>query len=212
MRIQGLRRKLFAIAALLWRGMMQHLRRPQIRTINFIVRSPMPTKPLDRLMFVQGGRCFFCEQPLPKAEASVEHLLASANGGSNSDENCVACCKAVNALFGSMSLKEKIQVVLKQKGQFKCPNGMPAAKAKQLHGAKVKASAAKKTMPDSFAMVVANLEQRGNARPRTLKALMRAIATLFPKDTAEAEITSLVVQLQTAGKVTVTENKVTYAL
>jgi len=38
------------------------------------------------------------------------------------DENCVACCKAVNALLGSMSLKEKIQVVLNQQGQFKCPN------------------------------------------------------------------------------------------
>ncbi|MGL6334488.1 HNH endonuclease [Aeromonas jandaei] len=61
-------------------------------------------------MFVQGGLCFFCKQPLPKTEASVEHLLASANGGSNSDENCVACCKAVNRLLGSMSLKEKFQV------------------------------------------------------------------------------------------------------
>ena len=78
-------------------------------------------------MFVQGGLCFFCKQPLPKAEASVEHLLAGANGGSNKDENCVACCKAVNALLGSMSLKEKFQVVLNQKGQFKCPNGVGAA-------------------------------------------------------------------------------------
>lgn len=34
-----------------------------------------------------------------KAEASVEHLRASANGGGNNDENCVACCKAVNALL-----------------------------------------------------------------------------------------------------------------
>lgn len=89
----------------------------------------MPTKPLDRLMFAQGGICFFCKKPLPKSEASVEHLVASANGGSNSDENCVACCKAVNALLGSMSLKEKIQVVLNQKGQFKCPNGTGSAKA-----------------------------------------------------------------------------------
>src|SRR3954471_8737843 len=82
----------------------------------------MPTRPLDRLMFAQGGLCFFCKQPLTKADASVEHLMASANGGSNGDENCVACCKAVNALLGSMSLKAKFQVVLNQKGQFKCPN------------------------------------------------------------------------------------------
>ena len=67
----------------------------------------MPTKPLDRLMFAQGKSCFFCKALLPQSEASVEHLVASANGGGNSDENCVACCKALNALFGSMSLKEK---------------------------------------------------------------------------------------------------------
>ena len=79
-------------------------------------------------MFVQGGFCFFCKQPLPKFEASVEHLQASANGGNNNDENCVACCKAVNALLGSMSLKEKFQVVLNQKGQFKCPNGAGTVK------------------------------------------------------------------------------------
>src|SRR4029453_8288744 len=83
----------------------------------------MPTKPLERLMFAQGGLCFFCKQPLPKNEASVENLVASANGGSNNDENCASCCKSVNALLGSMSLKEKVQVVLNQKGEFKCPNG-----------------------------------------------------------------------------------------
>jgi hypothetical protein len=68
-------------------------------------------------MFVQGGLCFCCKQPLPRAEASVEHLLAGANGGSSKDENCVACCKSINSLLGSMSLKEKLQVVLNQKGQ-----------------------------------------------------------------------------------------------
>ncbi len=172
----------------------------------------MPTKPLDRLMFVQGGLCFFCKQPLPKAEASVEHLLASANGGSNGDENCVACCKTVNALLGSMSLKEKFQVVLNQKGQFKCPNGIKAVKVKEPPGAQAKAPAAKKVKVDNFSMVVANLEQRGNARPRTLKTLTSTVASLFPKGLPEAEITALIQQLQSTGKVTVAENKITYAL
>ena len=83
----------------------------------------MPTKPLDRLMFAQGDLCFFCGVRLPKADASVEHLVPSARAGSNSDDNCVACCKAVNGLLGSMSLKEKIRVVLNQNGRFVCPNG-----------------------------------------------------------------------------------------
>nr|WP_067288468.1 HNH endonuclease [Marinobacterium profundum] len=170
----------------------------------------MTTKPLDRLMFVQGGLCFFCKQPMPKSEASVEHLLASSNGGSNNDENCVVCCKAVNALFGSMSLKEKFQVVLNQKGQFKCPNGAgsikPAAKPK----AKPKVPATVKT--DKFKLVVANLKQRGNSKPRTLKTLTSTIASLFPKGISQAELAELIKQLEITGKVVVTEKKLTYAL
>ncbi|MFN4263332.1 MAG: HNH endonuclease [Thioalkalivibrionaceae bacterium] len=166
----------------------------------------MPTKPLDRLMFAQGGLCFFCKQPLPKSEASVEHLVASANGGSNNDENCVACCKAVNALLGSMSLKEKIQVVLNQKGQFKCPNGAGAVQTKP------KPTATSKPQDDKFGLVVANLKQRGNSKPRTLKTLSSTVASLFPKGLPEAELKSLLHQLQTTGKVIVTDNKVTYAL
>ena len=176
------------------------------------VRNPMPTKPLDRLMFVQGGLCFFCKQPLPKAEASVEHLFASAIGGSNNDENCVACCKAVNALLGSMSLKEKFQVLLNQKGQFKCPNAVGAAKATLRPGAQPKAPARTKSKPDNFNMVVANLTQRGNSRPRTLKTLTSTVASLFPKGLTEAEVTALVQQLQSTGKISVSENKVSYAL
>lgn len=167
----------------------------------------MPTKQLDRLMFAQGGQCFFCKQPLPKAEASVEHLYAKANGGDNNDENCVACCKAVNALLGSMSLKEKVQVVLNQKGQFKCPNGTGTVKTTS-----PKPAAATKSKDDKFSLVVANLKQRGNSKPRTLKTLSSTVASLFPKGLPEAELKSLLHQLQTSGKVIVTDNKVTYAL
>jgi hypothetical protein len=168
----------------------------------------MPTKPLDRLMFAQGSLCFFCKQPLPKSEASVEHLLASANGGSNSDENCVACCKTVNALLGSMSLKEKFQVVLNQNGKFKCPNGADSAKT----SAKPKAPTLSKSKDNKLAQAIANLKQRGNAKPRKLKTLKSSISTLFPKGISEAELTELVQQLESAGKITVIDNKVTYAL
>lgn len=166
----------------------------------------MATKPLDRLMFAQGGLCFFCKQPLPKNEASVEHLVASAKGGSNNDENCVACCKAVNALLGSMSLKEKVQVVLNQKGHFQCPNGVGAVKQKS------KPAATPKAKDDKLSLVVANLKQRGNSKPRTLKTLTSTVASLFPQGLSEAELESLLQQLQTSGKLIVTNNKVTYAL
>ncbi len=164
-------------------------------------------------MFAQGGLCFFCKQPLPKAEASVEHLFASSNGGSNKDENCVACCKSVNALLGSMSLKEKFQVVLNQKGQFKCPNDGGATRATPLRpSTPPKTPASTNAKADKFNMVVANLAQRGNSRPRTLKTLTSTVASLFPKGITEAEVTALIQQLQSTGKVSISENKVSYAL
>jgi hypothetical protein len=175
----------------------------------------MPKKQIDRLSFAQGGLCFFCKQPLKKSEASVEHLLASANGGSNSDENCVVCCKAVNALLGSMSLKEKIQVVLNQKGQFKCPNGAGSSKTTSKPTAKPATQSPKSTADDKLSLVVANLKQRGHARPRKLKTLnstIASLASLFPNGLSEAELDELIQQLQSSGKVTITGNNVTYLL
>lgn len=163
-------------------------------------------------MFAQGGLCFFCKQPIPKTEASVEHLLASANGGNNNDENCVVCCKAVNALLGSMSLKEKFQVALNQKGQFKCPNEAGSNGVATQPKAMPKAPAAAKPKEDRFALVVANLKQRGNSKPRTLKTLTSTIAALFPEGLSEAELKDLVQKLQSTGKVAVSENKIIYAL
>src|SRR4051812_33187370 len=124
----------------------------------------MPTRPLDRLTFAQGGMCFFCKAPLPKSEASVEHLVASANGGGNNDENRVACCKSVNALLGSMSLKEKFQLVLNQKGAFQCPNGNGAAGLGLASAKAPKIQAVAKPNEDRFKSVLLNLVQRGKAR------------------------------------------------
>ena len=172
----------------------------------------MPTKPLNRLLFAQGGLCFFCKQPLPKSEASVEHLVASCNGGSNNDENRVACCRAVNALLGSMSLKEKFQVVINQQGEFKCPNGTGSTKPPALQNLSTKPSLSKKAKPDKLQLALANLKQRGHAKPRTLKTLTSTVASLFPNELTKTELTSLIQQLQSTGKVTVSENKVTYKL
>ncbi len=104
-------------------------------------------KQLDRLLFEQGGDCFFCKQPLEKADASVEHLHAVANGGTSAEENVVACCKAVNALLSNKPLKEKFAIVLRQRAGFRCPAKLasgqeeraPAAAAPVTPKAKTKA-------------------------------------------------------------------------
>jgi len=90
-------------------------------------KSPlnMPTTPLERTMWLQGQRCFFCNGTIPKDQASVEHLVPSSLNGSDHQENLVACCKTLNGIFGSMNVKEKIRAILKQNGKFTCPNQPP---------------------------------------------------------------------------------------
>ena len=166
----------------------------------------MPTRPLDRLIFAQGGVCFFCKNPLTKADASVEHLVARANGGRNDDDNCVVCCKAMNALLGSMSLKEKIQVVLNQKGHFKCPNDSRKAAAKVSH-----VDAKPKAATDRYGVVVANLRQRGAAKPKTVKALSSTIRSLFQKDITDRELSTLLQRLEAEGVLAIEGAKVSYA-
>ena len=173
----------------------------------------MPTKPLDRLLFTQGGVCFFCRELLPQNEASVEHLVASANGGGNADDNCVACCKALNALLGSMSLKEKIQLVLNQKGHFKCPNKVGARNAVVADAvARTSVPHASKAMPERIASVIADLQKRGSARPRTVKTLSSTIAALFHKQLSAQQVASLIERLRTEGVITVDGAKVFYDL
>src|SRR5262245_13067 len=163
----------------------------------------MVTKPLDRFMFAQGGLCFFCKKPLSQSEASVEHLVASANGGNNHDDNCVVCCKALNSLFGRMSLKEKIQVILNQRGQFACPGSGRSSKS---------ASHASKSLSEKLDLIVADLHKRGAARPRTVTTLSSTISALFQKHLSEAEVSALVEQLRARGVVSIAGAKVTYAL
>jgi hypothetical protein len=170
----------------------------------------MPTKPLDRLMFAQGGLCFFCNATLPKSEASVEHLVASAKGGGNGDENCVACCKALNALLGSMSIKEKIKAVLNQKGAFTCPNGI-GTQALPPKAATAAGAPVKNPKVDNYAIVLNDLKKRGTAKPRKVETLKGTIRGTV-KGITEAQLESLLKHLQINGKVTISGTAVSYSL
>ncbi len=172
----------------------------------------MATKPLDRLVFAQGGLCFFCNMPLPKSEASVEHLVPSSRAGSNSDDNCVACCKTINALFGSMSLKEKIRVVLNQNGKFICPNGVGNP---QPTPAPTTVAAPTPPKIDNYAVVLADLKKRGASRPRkveTLKSTIRATVKNAKSSITEAQLEKLIEHLQVNAKLTIEGTKVSYSL
>lgn len=172
----------------------------------------MPTKPIDRLMFAQGGQCFFCGVTLSKADASVEHLVAVTHGGKDNDENCVACCKALNTLFGRMSLKEKLQIVLRQKGEFRCPGGV-ATTMGTVKSSPNTAAKAPRTREERFALVVADLLRRGNARPGTVDKLLNTIKShLVQLGEASDEARFVLDDLTTSGYVKVSNDKVVYAL
>ncbi len=138
----------------------------------------------------------------------MEHLVPISRAGSNSDDNCVACCKAMNALLGSMSLKEKIKVVLNQKGQFKCPNGAGRAVAKATPAPKVE-----RTVPEAtIAAVVENLRSRGSARPRRMKTLSSTIKALVQLKLNDKQVMEIIEYLRDAGKITITGEQVSYKL
>lgn len=76
---------------------------------------------LKNMLFLQHGKCFFCGEPLPEKDASIEHLYPLSKGGKRSEDNEVVCHKSLNGTFGHIALKEKFAFVLKAAGSFKCP-------------------------------------------------------------------------------------------
>lgn len=198
----------------------------------------MSTPQLDRLLFAQGGRCFFCQQPLPRSEASIEHLVASANGGKNSEDNCVACCRTLNSLFGSKSIKEKLQIVLNQRGVFHCPRitksaststsrsessddqsnqpNLPKPSVVEPCAPASAVVAARDTHQLRLDLVLDDLRKRGNARPRKEATLVATIQALIKQRTnqpiSDANLRKLLIELQQFGQVLITEGKVTYRL
>lgn len=178
------------------------------------------TTHLDRLLFAQGGQCFFCRKPLPKVDASVEHIVASANGGTSDDGNCVACCKALNHLLGSKSIKEKLQIVLNQRGNFQCPGNASAQPASAPNASNQ--NVASKTTPTiingvsaPIDLVLADLKKRGASRPRKVSTLASTIKSLLKqhqKTNTDTEVAGVIAELQKRGKVTITDTKATYKL
>lgn len=178
------------------------------------------TTHLDRLLFAQGGQCFFCRKPLPKVEASIEHLVASANGGTSDNGNCVACCKALNHLLGSKSIKDKLQIVLNQQGNFRCPGNISAqaTSAPSTNNQNVAPRPAPTAGNSALApidLVLADLKKRGASRPRKVSTLASTIKSLLKqhkKTNTDAEVSGVIAELEKGGKATITDTKVTYKL
>jgi len=61
-----------------------------------------------------------------------------------------------------------------------------------------------------YAQVIANLEQRGKAKPRTVPKLKNTIGTLFPNELSKDELDALVQQLESGGVISINGSKLTY--
>jgi hypothetical protein len=75
----------------------------------------------------------------------------------------------------------------------------------------LKASNSKST-PEKMDVVLANLQQRGASRPRTVKTLTSTISSLFQKQLCDDDLTALLEALEGEGLIATSGNKVTYSL
>ena len=85
--------------------------------------APKPQSPtkLERILYLQQGKCFFCGEKLAMADANIEHLYPMSKGGMRTEDNEVVCHKTLNDTFGDLPLKQKFEFVLKAAGSFRCP-------------------------------------------------------------------------------------------
>ena len=72
--------------------------------------------------------------------------------------------------------------------------------------------AASKSKPDRVSVVIANLTQRGESNPRTLKTLASTINALFQKSLSKAEVEDIISALTQKGVVAINQSKVSYVL
>jgi len=164
-------------------------------------------KQLDRLLLFQGNRCFFCDEPIPQGEASVEHLVATTNGGNNHDDNCVACCKALNSAFGNRPYKEKLRAILSHRGQFTCPRSQESAPVVY-----DESKAATDLAEVRLKNVVKNLTKPKSTRPRKTATLKNAVASICQNKATVDEIDALIAAMVERGHITIENDVVKFHL
>jgi 5-methylcytosine-specific restriction endonuclease McrA len=65
-------------------------------------KSPKTLTKMRKMLYLQGGNCFFCGTPLSEDDASIEHLNPKSRGGPSSEDNEVVCHRTLNHAFGNM--------------------------------------------------------------------------------------------------------------
>jgi PIN domain len=87
-----------------------------------------------------------------------------------------------------------------------------AARSKDVTDIPLLKAANSKTTPEKIDVVVANLQQRGASKPRTLKTLTSTINSLFQKQLGESDLAEVLRSLEQQGFIAINEGKVSYTL
>lgn len=76
----------------------------------------------ERMLFIQGGLCFYCRRKLDPSKATIEHVIPSSMGGKSDESNVIVCCRAINSLFANLPPKRKIEALVAWGGRMPCPD------------------------------------------------------------------------------------------
>jgi hypothetical protein len=90
---------------------------------------------------------------------------------------------------------------------------MPVAQLRDANNIPLVKSTNKKSSSEKIEIIIENFQQRGSARPRTVKTLSSTINSLFPKKLSDKELTILINALKNKKFLTVSDtNKVSYTV
>lgn len=73
-------------------------------------RKPIADGKIRAIVARDGSLCFYCRDPIPDDEFSIEHLVARAHGGPNHLSNMVLAHRRCNVYVGHLSAAEKIAI------------------------------------------------------------------------------------------------------
>jgi hypothetical protein len=87
-----------------------------------------------------------------------------------------------------------------------------AARAKEISEIPIVKTASSKSVEQRLDIVLSKLQQLKTTKPRRVGTLSSTIASIFQKQLSETDVTALLEALQSRGWVTITDQKVSYAL
>jgi hypothetical protein len=182
--------------------------------------QPCVMPPLDKeyfhvIVFVgasQSKVTFEVASELQQLGSRAEYIKISGNGSNAQDFHIAFYIGQIaandpNACFHIVSKDTGFDPLIQHLKSRK----ILAARYKAITEIPLISISSSKSVSEKSAAVLANLQQRGTARPRTVKTLGSTINSLFQKALQQTEISAIIKDLEKQGAITITDAKVAYA-